>query len=136
MQQATFSIVSYQFDKVLIDLSKSISQDMSISFDAKGEFEEEHSLYTLVFLVKVFNSDSVEDPFVQVQCQGVFKFSEVKSINDIPDFFYKNCIAILFPYVRAYISLVTTQANIPGVILPTYNLTGLGEKLKEATSLK
>jgi len=55
-------------------------------------------------------------------------------MEDIPDFFYKNSIAILFPYLRAYLSLVTTQANVPGIILPTYNLSGLEEELRSNTT--
>lgn len=71
---------------------------------------------------------------MRINCKGLFEFKNVETIEDIPDFFYKNSIAILFPYVRAYISLVTTQANVPGIILPTYNLSNLEEKLRNNTT--
>jgi len=71
---------------------------------------------------------------VRINCKGLFEFKNVQTIEDIPDFFYKNSIAILFPYVRAYISLVTTQANVPGIILPTHNLSSLEEKLRNNTT--
>ena len=71
---------------------------------------------------------------MRINCKGLFDFKNVETIEDIPDFFYKNSIAILFPYVRAYISLVTTQANVPGILLPTYNLSNLEEKLRNNTT--
>ena len=67
---------------------------------------------------------------------GTFDFENVNKIEDIPSFFYRNSIAILFPYVRAYISLVTNQANIPALVLPTMNLVSLEKPLKENTTQK
>lgn len=136
MQNASFSIVNYQFDKVSIDLTNHKNANLSTFFDTSGIFVSENSIYELTFLVKVFNDEDKENPFISVRCKGVFKFENVSTIEQIPDFFYRNCIAILFPYVRAYISLVTTQANVPGIILPTYNLSNLEEGLRKNTSIK
>ena len=136
MQKAAFSIVNYQFDKVTIDLNNHKSKELSLSFNTSGLYINEDSIYELTFIVAVFNIEHKENPFVMVQCKGVFKFDSVSNLNEIPDFFYKNSIAILFPYVRAYVSLVTTQANIPGVILPTLNLSNLEEELRKNTSQK
>lgn len=136
MQKASFSIINYQFDKVSIDLSNHKNSNLSTSFDTNGIFITEDSIYELTFVVKVFNQEDRENPFVSVRCKGVFKFENVSTLDEIPDFFYKNSIAILFPYVRAYISLVTTQANVPGIILPTYNLSNLEEGLRKNTSIK
>jgi preprotein translocase subunit SecB len=136
MQNASFSIVNYQFDKISIDLTNHKNANLSTFFDTSGIFISENSIYELTFLVKVFNNEDKENPFISVRCKGVFKFENVSTLDQIPDFFYRNCIAILFPYVRAYISLVTTQANVPGIILPTYNLSNLEEGLRKNTSIK
>lgn len=136
MQNASFSIVNYQFDKINIDLTNHKNLNLSTSFDTNGLFDSENSVYELTFLVRVFNNDEIENPFISVRCKGLFKFENVTNLEEIPDFFYRNCIAILFPYVRAYISLVTTQANVPGIILPTYNLSNLEEGLRKNTTVK
>lgn len=52
----------------------------------------------------------------------------------MPSYFYRNSIAIVFPYIRAFISTVTLQANIPPIILPTMNLTSLEIPLKQNTT--
>ena len=136
MQNAAFSITSYQFDIVQIDLSNHKSNELSLNFGTKGLFIKEDSKYELTFGIKVFNPEQEANPFAFVQCKGVFKFENVSSFEEIPDFFYRNSIAILFPYVRAYVSLVTTQAYVPGVILPTLNLSGLEVDLRKNTTQK
>ena len=133
MQKAAFSIINYQFDKVSIDLSNHSSKDLSLSFDTSGIYFNENQNFELRFVVKVAqNAD--ENPFAEISCKGTFKFENIESFENIPEFFYRNSIAILFPYVRAYLSLVTTQANVPGIILPTLNLSNLETELKKNTT--
>jgi preprotein translocase subunit SecB len=132
MQQAAFSIVNYQFDKVSIDLEKQVSSEIDLGFVTKGVYNNELKSFELVFTVLVKNNDE-DDPFISIRCKGMFKINNINSFDEIPDFFYRNSIAILFPYVRAYLSLVTTQANIPGIILPTMNLSSLEGELRKNT---
>lgn len=131
MQQAAFSIVNYQFDKVSIDIEKQNSDEINLGFVTKGVYNNESKSFELIFTVQVSNNNA--QPFVSIRCKGIFKFSNINSFDEIPDFFYRNSIAILFPYVRAYLSLVTTQANIPGIILPTMNLSSLEGDLRKNT---
>lgn len=133
MQKAAFSIINYQFDKVQIDLSNHNSKDLSISFDTSGTYFNENQNFELRFIVKVSQKNDV-NPFVLVSCKGTFKFENIDNFESIPEFFYRNSIAILFPYVRAYLSLITTQANVPGIILPTLNLSNLETDLKKNTN--
>jgi preprotein translocase subunit SecB len=133
MQKAAFSIINYQFDKVSIDLNNHNSKDLSLSFDTSGIYFNENQNFELRFVVKVAQNTD-ENPFAVISCKGTFKFENIDSFDNIPEFFYRNSIAILFPYVRAYLSLVTTQANVPGIILPTLNLSNLESELKKNTT--
>jgi preprotein translocase subunit SecB len=135
MQKAAFSIINYQFDRVQIDLNNHKSKELALAFETNGLYDSETSTFLLQFVVKVANKE-LENPFIEVSCKGNFKFDNVSSLEEIPDFFYRNCIAILFPYVRAYVSMVTTQANVPGIILPTLNLTNLETELRKNTTSK
>lgn len=135
MPKAAFSIINYYFDKVNVDMdNKPANNELSISFDTTGVFKSQESNYEITFVVEVVNNE--QKPLVKIQCRGVFQIHDVHSGPEIPDFFYNNSIAILFPYVRSYISIVTTQANLPGIILPTLNLSSLGEQLKKNTKIE
>lgn len=137
MQKAAFSIDNYVFKKITIDLDNFLSNEINVDFDCSGVFITETKKFELTFSVFAFDNKKTKDkPIVYVQCLGKFSFEEVNEFEDIPDFFYRNAIAILFPYLRAYVSMITAQANAPGIILPTYNLSSLGEKLKINTKTK
>ncbi|ATA75711.1 protein-export chaperone SecB [Capnocytophaga canis] len=137
MQKASFSIKDYLFDQVEINLESFQEGDLKIDFTPEGIYDNQKQIFELTFVVTVTVSNSLkESPFIKIRCKGFFAFENASSFEEIPDFFYRNSIAILFPYIRAYISLVTTQANVPGIILPTYNLSGLENQLREHTTQK
>ncbi|QJB42780.1 protein-export chaperone SecB [Chitinophaga oryzae] len=45
-------------------------------------------------------------------------------------------MALVFPYLRAFITTLTSVANLNPLILPTYNLSNLGTQLKERTTIE
>lgn len=137
MNKAAFSIKDYQFPKVKIDLAylnDDNDEGLNVQFNPHGTFNKAKKIYELTFEFEAKSGKTAENPFVAITCVGLFEFDDAESLDDIPKFFYRNSIAILFPYLRAYISLVTNQANIPPFILPTLNLSALEQPLKENSS--
>jgi|SRR5690554_2640206 preprotein translocase subunit SecB len=129
IQKAAFYIRDYYFERVTLDINnKPNGDEISVSFQTSGEFNKQNNSFNLRFRV------DIGENFVSIICVGQFIFENANDITEIPDFFYVNSVALLFPYVRAYISLITTQANTRGVILPTFNLSGLGEELRRNTT--
>ena len=136
MNKAAFSIVSYRFNKVILNYSNFNKNEMRVAFVPQGIYNEEISEYELQFVTAIFVNKSKKTPFLSINCVATFKFETKTTLEEIPDFFYINAIAIIFPYIRAYVSLITTQANVQGFILPTLNLSHLGEDLKKETTKK
>lgn len=134
MQKAAFNIKEYRFEKFTLNLANHSDKELDIKFETTGRFKESTSEFELTFRSIIFSKGNEENNFVDVTCKGLFGFENVSGLDEIPDFFYRNSIALLFPYLRAYVSIVTTQANVPGVILPTYNLSSLADILKSQTS--
>jgi preprotein translocase subunit SecB len=136
MNKAAFSLDHYFFSKVKMDLSDVQSKnDVNISFLPSGVFDNETSKFylSLIFKAKYKNKRT---NFIEIDCKATYKFSQIISLDEIPPFFFVNCIAIIFPYVRAYISTVSLQANVSPIVLPTMNLTDLAEPLKKNTVSK
>lgn len=135
MEKASFLIEQYLFDQVLIDLEQRTSNEVIVNFDPSGLFNKEDSTFKLTYNFFAYASKEKEaKPFVRVRCIGTFKFENVSAVDEIPSFFYRNSIAILFPYLRAFVSMVTNQANIPPLVLPTLNLSSLEKPLRENTT--
>lgn len=132
MREAAFSLKGYNFPEVRMNLEGIISGQNHFNIDVipEGEFSAKNKSFLLRFVFKAFLDTEVENPCVNIKCVGLFEFKDVKSILDIPSYFYANSIAILFPYVRAFVSTVTLQANFQPIVLPTMNLSDLSEVLK------
>lgn len=129
--QATFSLVNYRFERIVVQSSFFLPQGaMRLDFAPSCKFDKAAKIAHLRFGVKVSSGDIVE-PFCFVECVGAFKIDG----DAIPEFFYTNSIAILYPYVRAMVGLVCLQANFgSAVVLPTLNLSGLAGFLKDNTT--
>ncbi len=71
-------------------------------------------------LLDTIVSDESEKLFVKVRAKALFH-TEL----DNRDMIEKNTIAIMFPYVRSYISIVTTQPGMPPIVLPAMNIIAM-----------
>ena len=134
MEKAAFKLDNYHFTKASLDFNIPNDAELNISFNPKGVFYVKEARYDLVFDVTVDWSETGTE-VVKVSCEASFSFGNKVSIEDIPDYFYPNSLAIVFPYVRAFVSTISLQANVQPVVLPTVNLMGLTEKLKEQTQI-
>lgn len=131
VKEAAFSFDSFLFKKVIIDLKNRDSDEkLSVRFKPSAEFVKGKIYMTIAF--SAYNKTR-KDPFIETECLALFKFENKEILfSEIPEFFYVNSIAIVFPYIRSFISTITLQANIvPAIILPTFNLTNLSVELKK-----
>jgi preprotein translocase subunit SecB len=130
MEQASFKISNYTFTKTILDFSYHNEEELEISFAVSGTFKKSSSEYELKFTFSGL-STGFETPFVTVDCVGTFKFKNVSNLAEVPTYFFRNSIALLFPYIRAYISIITVQSNNRPLVLPTLNLSSLEEPLRK-----
>ena len=66
------------------------------------------------------NIDIPEIASVQVKLAAEFK------TDDMPvEKMLKNALAIMFPYLRSQVTLITTQPNFKPIILPVVNINQL-----------
>ena len=125
MEKAEFSLKSYRFDKIFMDLENIPSNvTFNIEFTPTGKFIQKEHLYNLNFEFRAC-IDKEEDPIITIGCTASFEFKNNITFEEIPSFFYPNSIAIVFPYVRAFGSTITLQANVKPILMPTLNLTSL-----------
>lgn len=134
MEKAAFKLDSYQFTKASLDFNIPNEAELNISFTPKGTFDQKASRYKLSFDVKV-ECKETDSVVINISCEAFFSFSGEITIEEIPDYFYPNSLAILFPYIRAFVGTISLQANVHPVMLPTINLMGLTEELKRQTTV-
>ena len=131
IKPAAFSLRGYNFNKVHMDLSSlRPDSEYGISIQPKGAYRPSTGEFDLSFLF-VANVNDIQ--VISVNCIAKFVFNSAIPFSEIPDYFYANSIAIIFPYIRAFVSTVTLQANVLPLIIPTLNLTNLQKQLADNT---
>lgn len=82
-------------------------------------------------------SDETKDiPFsIEIDIEGLFHLRNWEQPEQFP-IINSNAIAILFPYLRSLVSMVTANANISPYVLPVMNIAALFDRETESEDNK
>lgn len=131
-QKAAFSFETFKVPKFSYNEGNQSGSKLKLGFIPSGKYNSSKGEFELTLLVET--NDSVNDKLVfELTSVAVFKFEPSIKLDEIPSFFYKNAIAIMFPYIRAFISTLTLQANAKLLNLGLLNLSNLEKPLIENT---
>ncbi|HHU47563.1 MAG TPA: protein-export chaperone SecB [Bacteroidales bacterium] len=121
------SVFQFKSYKVILshleikEFSNKIGQDINIEMGVSHKKDNKNIFITLETTIK----DNVENLFINVKLVGLFNCENCDEIEE-NNFININGPAILFPYMRAHISSLTSMANIPTLVLPTINFVARG----------
>lgn len=131
VQAAAFKFEKYRIPEFSYTNSNKTKTNLGISIDPKGTYSKGN--FDVEINVRAIDSENPEVLILTLKCIATFKFEEEVSLASIPSYFYKNSIAIVFPYLRAFVSTLTLQANTGLIQLGLLNLTGLEKELLDNT---
>ena len=122
-QVAQFRFLNYRINKsvIQIDSDKEISQQLDVEFTQASWINEEQLMYKHTLEVVISNEN--KSIHIEIAADGGFEFDKELSDTQKANFFNINAPSILFPYVRAYITALTSLSGIQPIILPTLNLS-------------
>jgi preprotein translocase subunit SecB len=132
MENSKFQFKGFNIIRSLIEKKEARpAQKMSLSFNPRGLINRKNSTFQLNLGVKIGDEDKVIN--IEIEAVAVFYFDSQIDIQTLDKLFYVNAPALLFPYIRAYITTLTTLSGFEPVTLPTLNMTELGSDLKKNT---
>ena len=132
MNDAKFQFKGFKIVRSLIEQNDiEPSKEISLGFDPKGLVNKERANFQLNLGVKVEDKNKAFN--IEIQAVAHYSFNNEISLNKLNNYFYTNAPALLFPYIRAYISTITNLSGLNPINLPTLNLISLGANLKENT---
>lgn len=136
MECAKFSFDNHIFTDFEIH-TQNATDELTLQLHPNGVFDADNRVFSLQIDFRIISEkNEPENLFVAVRCMAKFTFEEaVTDLNEIPNYFYANSIAIVYPYLRAFISTLTIQSNTRPIVLPTMNLTTLGKDLEQNTRI-
>jgi len=109
-----------------------VSGNIHLDFNPRGKILKNQNLYNILLGITIHDDD--ESIKANVEAIGYFEFSDSIDQDTLDNLFYVNAPAILFPYIRAYISTLTNLSGIETVTLPTINLSSIGGVLQKNTT--
>ncbi|MCA4782364.1 protein-export chaperone SecB [Empedobacter stercoris] len=132
-----FRFTDFKVTRSIFNFIKDFDIDNSdIAFDVKGTIDRENNIFYLFLGFVLKNNENEEElneenvHFI-VESIGEFEFDSDISTEDLSKYFLTNSTAIMFPYIRSYITTLTSNSGFgKPIILPTMNLTSLKEKLE------
>ncbi len=126
MENSQFQFKGFQIKKTLIDVKQSDNLDLSIQFKPLGILNKKESTFVLKLGVIIKDTDKLN---IEILSESFFNYSNIED-EKLSSFLYLNAPAIMFPYLRAYISSLTALSGINPITLPTLNLSGLKGELE------
>lgn len=114
------------FQKILFDrIGKKNEEDLS--FQIQADIEENIKQSHLYKVTLTVTGKKEEEYELQVSIVGIFSIDENANITEDmrKTLIAKNTIAILMPYVRSQISLITAQPGVECVVLPPFNINNI-----------
>lgn len=131
--KGAFSIVDYKVKEFFLKEPVESELQIALRFKPSGKYNSTNGSFRLFLDFDVVYGENNDTSFIVSKFEATFQFTPISKPNEIPEYFYANCIAIIFPYLRAFVSTLTSVANINTLILPTLNLSFLETELKSAT---
>lgn len=126
MENSQFQFKGFKIKKSLIDINNNDDLDLSIKFNPSGVLDKKESTFILNLGVVIKDSDKLN---IEILSESFFKYSSIDD-DKLGVFLYLNAPAIMFPYLRAYISSLTALSGISPITLPTLNLSSLKSELE------
>ena len=90
---------------------------LKVNHEIKNNTEDDEEY---IVILETYVSDDNNNLSVHVKSRAKFRTNQENI-----DLVEKNAIAIMFPYIRSYVSTLTTQPGISPIVLPVMNIVSL-----------
>lgn len=132
-EHASIQFLNFIVKESHIVFNSADNYKIDISLNPKGTINK--SINQFVLQISLTVKDLNNGFNVNMLTESFFGYSSNVDIDKQIDLFSLNAPAIIFPYIRAYISGLTALSGMATLTLPTLNLSQLGEKLKESITV-
>lgn len=129
-EKAQIQFLNFIVKESHIVFNKTADFKIDIGFNPKGTVYKSLNQFKLELSVDVKDVDGNFN--INLVAVSIFSYPVDADLEIcIDSLFVVNAPAIIFPYIRAYISSLTALSGMPTLNLPTLNLSQLGETLKD-----
>jgi len=114
------------FDRIEFD-RKGFKNTEELKFELQVQIGlDENEIYKVTLVLKGTKQDEYN---IVISLSGFFKIEGKEKLEDkiVQDLIKKNAVAILMPYLRSELTLLTAQPDTDSVVLPPFNINKMLE---------
>lgn len=116
---STLNLQKLVFDRIQFD-RKGFKNTQELKFDLQVQIGlNENDIHKVTL---VLNGTKQDEYDVVISLSGFFKFEGQVEDKAGQDLINKNAVAILMPYLRSELTLLTAQPDTDSVVLPPFNI--------------
>ena len=119
------------FDKLLFE-RKGFSSENNFKFNLESQVSK-RSNEDMYRVTLVLHGEKADEYTIDISLTGFFAFDSDDSLadEDKKELISKNTLAILMPYLRSEVSILTAQPGVDCVVLPPFNINNLMGEARE-----
>lgn len=113
------------FDKIEFDRQGFKNQNQpSYSIETHFAKNQQENIYRVTLVLKC---DKKDEYTFEISLTGYFSFDSQEEMdeNEKNELISKNAVAIIMPYMRSQVSLLTAQPEVDCVVLPPFNINNM-----------
>lgn len=129
INKASFRFSKFTVLESYFQMTESSDFNINIKINPNGRLSKKDKTFVLEQEVEV--NDENNKFKINIRTSAQFDFDEIPVDEKSFSFFTVNAPAIVFPYIRAYISNLTTLSGLSTITLPTLNLSEMSKVLKD-----
>lgn len=134
MKQDARSVLKLEklvFDKLLFE-RKGFSSENNFEFNMESQISK-RSNEEIYKVTLILHGKKTDEYIMEISLTGFFSFGTDASISDEDkkELISKNTLAILMPYLRSEVSILTAQPEVECIVLPPFNINNLMGEARE-----
>lgn len=119
-----FAFTGYIIEKADINIKNSkVGKKINFAFNPSGVLNKNNNTFELLLKVNITESSNTLE--INLTARAFFVFESKTDDPSLHNYIIYNAPALLFPYIRAYISTLSSLSGVTTIILPTLNMTHL-----------
>ncbi len=76
-------------------------------------------------VVLSLQTDKKDEYSIEISLRGIFSFNQEIDSNEKREMIKSNAVAIMMPYVRSELTLLTSQPGVDPIVLPPFNVQAM-----------
>lgn len=139
MEKPVIFLQKYELEEIIVsrNVTESDLEKDILNLDAKLALTEDKKQGAVKLIVSL--ADRVHKKKIKATITGFFdintEFFDINTEENISDILYVNGTAILYPYLRSIVSVVSALDSSEAMVLPTINVLELLKNSKASDSL-